>query len=189
MNTMDINSEAVWQTTSRGSAYRVTVPFESPRVPQNALTVMMVCDGAAFSPCDRMHAQQCLDALPHRLDYIFSRVAFFLGFSKGHETLAAKATPTLILEAGNHKRWIFAMDTAPQAASLFVEWEKDLIVGEWIALAPAAERTRSVFRRWIEPSAATPSSGTPATPRRLPHTRSGARPYRRALPAAAASAQ
>ncbi len=134
MPTMDINNASLWLTDNQGSEYTVTVPFEHPHFPQRALTVLMVCEKRAFTPEDRDYAQQCLDALPLRLACIFSRIVYLLGFSEALESLAAKVTPTMILEAGDHKRWTFAMDTVPPASSLFFELESSRIVEEWIAV-------------------------------------------------------
>ncbi len=133
MKTIDVHEESVWVTDNDGAEYTVSVPFANPRLPLSALTVLMVCDGRDFTPADRENAQQRLDALPQRLDSIFAQMMGLLGVSAVRELQAAKGTPTLMLHAGNPSRWIFAMDTVPQASSLFVEWEHDQIVGVWIS--------------------------------------------------------
>lgn len=134
MSKMDIHNESLWLTDNQGSEYTVTVPFRNPHFPQQALTILMVCEERAFTAEDRSYAQHCLEALPDRLESIFSRVVYLLGINQAFESLASKVTPTMILEAGDHKHWTFAMDTLPPAASLFFEGENSRIVEEWIAV-------------------------------------------------------
>lgn len=131
MTTMDLHDEAVWTRDNLGAEYTVAVPFQDPRLLVGALNVLMLCEGRAFSPEDREHAQRRLDALPQRLDTIFARMREYLGLNASYKFHAAKGTPTLMLEAGDYTRWIFALDTEPQDLSLFVEWENEEITGVW----------------------------------------------------------
>ncbi len=133
MKAIDLHDESVWKTDNQGAEYTVSVPCDNPCLRSGAVTVLMVCEGRAFTPEDRDHAQQLLDALPQRLNSIFARMMDLLGIRESSEFHAAKGTPTLMLEAGDHNRWIFALDSVPQDSSLFVEWANDQIVNVWLS--------------------------------------------------------
>lgn len=134
MTTMNVRDESVWATENEGAEYTAEVPFEHPRFPHGTLTVLMVCDGQAFTPEDRDHAQRRLEGLPHRLDSIFARMREHVGLRGEHEFLADQGTPTLMLYSGDQNRWVFAMEALTPATSLFVEWDRDQIVGVWTSV-------------------------------------------------------
>lgn len=133
MRTTDIHERSRWFTESQGAEYTVTVPFDSPHFPRGALDIRMVCGGIAFTPDDRAYAQRRLDALPRRLEFVFSRLDYLLGARLSLDSQVSRADPALILKAGDHRQWVFAMDIMHQTARLFVEWEESEIVAEWIA--------------------------------------------------------
>lgn len=122
---MDLTLEKIWGTDNDGSEYTAFVPFTHPSAPYKTLFVMMICDGRPFTLADRKHAQHRLCELKHRLQMSVTRMMDHLGIADEKAFHEITHNPTLMLEAGNHERWTFALVRLTDSAGFFCDWEHD----------------------------------------------------------------
>lgn len=135
MESIDLANESAWTAKFGGTEQYAVVPSPPDSLlAGREVTLMVVCEGQAFSQRDREHARLRWNGLSRVLRHALGRMILHLSLRDEREFLDSYGVPTVMLTAGDFESWSLSFERNCQpVSSIFCDWHNDEVTDVWVA--------------------------------------------------------